>query len=297
MKRSVMRGVAVWVACGLLLVAGAPVVLAQEYTASPGDVLDISVLGEPEVSGPVTVSPDGTITLQLAGSLAVAGLTLPQLTEKVTTALKQYIKEPQVVVTIRQAASKKEFVYVLGQALHPGAYAFQDNWTVAELVAVAGGPAPGANLPKTMILRKNTTIPVDLQRLLVDGDASANVALQSGDVIILPESKNKVIVMGAVTKPGPYLFRDGDKVIDVLSAAGGPAPKAVTNNIGVVRREGDKPVVKPVNLDKFYKDGDAKQNVTLEPGDIVYVPEQRAFNWGTVLGGLNNLAYLLLLLK
>lgn len=297
MRRQMMPGAAVWIVCGLILASVAPVVSAQQYTASPGDVLDISVLGEPEVSGPVTVGPNGSITLQLVGDIPVAGLTLPQITQKVTTALKQYIKEPQLVVTIRQAASKREFVYLLGQAVHPGAYAYQENWTVAELVAVAGGPTPGANLPKTMILRKNTTVPVDLQSLLVDGNASANVDLEPGDVVILPESKNKVIVMGAVVKPGPYLFREGDKVVDVLSAAGGPGPKAATDNIGVVRREGDKPVVKPVNLNQFYKNGDAKQNVTLEPGDIVYVPEHKGFDWGALLGGLNNFGYLLLLLK
>jgi polysaccharide biosynthesis/export protein len=297
MTRHVVRIVALWMTCGLLLSGAVPAVFAQQYTASPGDILNISVLGEPEVSGPVTVSPTGTISLQLVGELQVGGLTLPEITEKVTTALKAYVKEPQVVVTIKQAADKKDFVYLLGQVSKPGAYVMQESWTVAELVAVAGGPTPGANLPKAMILRKNTTIPVDLQQLLVEGNASANVPLQTGDVVIVPESKNKVVVMGAVAKPGPYLFKQGDKVVDVLSAAGGPAPKAVLNNIGVVRREGDKPIVKPVNLDKFYKDGDDKQNVVLEPGDVVYVPEKKSFDWGTMLGGLNNLAYLLLLIK
>lgn len=297
MRGRVRRTLAIWVVCGLLVGAAVPVVLAQQYTASPGDVLTISVLGEAEVSGPVTVSPSGTITLQLIGEIPVGGLTLPQITDKLTSALKAYIKEPQVVVTIRQTADKKDFVYLLGQVGKPGAYTMPDTWSVAELIAVAGGPAPGANLTKAMILRKNTTIPVDLQALLVDGNASANVALEKGDVVIVPESKNKVVVMGAVAKPGPYLFRSGDKVVDVLSAAGGPAPKAVMSNIGVVRREGEKPVVKPVNLDKFYKDGDPTQNVALEPGDIVYVPEKKGFDWASMLGGLNNLAYLLLLIK
>ena len=297
MRRSALRSAAIWVVCGLLIAAVLPPVSAQEYTASPGDLLTISVLGESEVSGPVTVSPSGTITLQLVGEIPVGGLTLPQITDKLTTALKAYIKDPQVVVTIKQTADKKDFVYLLGQVGKPGAYAMPDTWTVAELIAVAGGPTPGANLPKAMILRKNTTIPVDLEALLVDGNASANVPLQKGDVVIVPETKNKVVVMGAVTKPGPYLFRDGDKVVDVLSAAGGPAPKAVVSNIGVVRRDGDKPVVMPVNLDKFYKDGDAKQNVALQPGDVVYVPEKKTFDWGSILSGLNNIGYLLLLVR
>ena len=297
MRRYALRSALIWVVCGLLFAAALPPVSAQEYTASPGDVLAISVLGESEVSGPVTVSPSGTITLQLVGEIPVGGLTLPQITDKLTTALKAYVKDPQVVVTIRQTADKKDFVYLLGQVGKPGAYAMPDKWTVAELIAVAGGPTPGANLPKAMILRKSTTIPVDLEALLIDGNASANVPLEKGDVVIVPETKNKVVVMGAVVKPGPYLFRDGDKVVDVLSTAGGPGPKAVVSSIGVVRRDGDKPTVMPVNLDKFYKDGDAKQNVALQPGDVVYVPEKKVFDWGALLGGLNNLGYLLLLVK
>jgi len=65
----------------------------------------------------------------------------------------------------------------------------------------------------------------------------------------------------------------------------------------VVRLEGAKPSVKPVNLDKFYKSADAAQNVTLQAGDVVYVPEQGGMGFGELLGSLNGLAYIFLLLK
>jgi len=296
-----MRGVAAGLALGLALLATVPPGLAQDltaqYTISPGDVLDISALGEPEVTGPVTVSPDGTITLQMVGQIPVAGLTLTQAADKLTTELRQYIKDPMVVVAVRQAATHRQFVYLLGQVLHPGAYEMQKGWTLAELVAVAGGPTPGASLPRALILRKDTTIPVDLEQLLVNGDASANVPLQAGDVVIVPESKNRVVIMGAVVRPGPYLFKDGDRVVDVLSEAGGPTPKAVTDQIGIVRQEGSKPRMTPVDLQKFYKDGDKSQNVLLLPGDVVYVPEKGGPDWSAVLSGLTGITYLLLLLK
>jgi polysaccharide biosynthesis/export protein len=301
MKTSMIRGVAAGLVLGLTLLAIVPPGLTQdlthEYTISPGDVLDISVLGEPELTGPVTVSPDGTIILQMVGQIPAAGLTLTQITDRLTTELRQYIKEPMVTVTVRQAASHRQFVYLLGQVFHPGAYEMQKGWTLAELVAVAGGPTPGASLPQALILRKETTIPVDLKQLIVDGDASANVSLEPGDVVIVPETKNKVVIMGGVAKPGPYLFKDGDRVVDVLSAAGGPTPKAVTNQIGVVREEGKKPTVLPVDLQKFYKDGDKSQNVLLLPGDIVYVPEKGGPDWSAVMSGLTGITYLFLLLK
>jgi len=299
MTPRIARHVAAALSLGLALFADAPPGMAQDtstqpYTIGPGDVLDVSVIGE--WTGPVMVNPDGKIMIPLVGEVAVAGLTLPEVTEKVTMELKKFIRDPKVMIGIRQTASRKQFVYLLGQVPRPGAYEMQKGWTVAELIAVAGGTAPGAALPHALVLRKDATIPVDLQQLLIEGNASANVSLEAGDVVIVPETKNRVVVMGGVLKPGPYLFRDGDHVVDALSAAGGPTPKAVLSDVGVVRLEGQKTAVKPVNLDKFYKSGDAAQNVPLQPGDVVYVPE-RGMNLWEYLASLSNAAYLFLLFR
>ena len=118
-------------------IATAPAAL--EYTISPGDMLNVSVLAEPEVSGTFAVAPDGTIMLQLVGQIHVSGLTLPQLSDKLTHALKKYIRKPQVAVSIQQSATRQQFVYLLGQVNHPGAYPMQTGWTVAALMATPGG--------------------------------------------------------------------------------------------------------------------------------------------------------------
>ncbi len=257
----------------------------QEYLVGPGDVLEVSVVGEPMVTGPVTVGPDGNIVIPLIGQVSVNGLTLPQVTDKITAALKGFIRDPQVVVAIRQAAPRRQFVYLLGQVAKPGVYEMQDGWAVAELIAVAGGPAPGAALSRAFILRKSESIPVNLEQLLIDGNTSANVPLSSGDLVIVPETKSRVVLMGAVAKPGPYVIKAGDRVIDVLSNAGGPAQGANTGEIGIIRQKESKPTVTPVNLDKFYKSGDLSQNLALEPGDIIYVPvKARGVDWGSILG-------------
>src|SRR5205807_10546500 len=117
-------------------------------------------------NAPAVVDPGGKIVIPLAGEIPVSGLALSQVTEKLTVALKPFIRDPQVMVSIRQAANRKQLVYLLGQVLHPGAYEIpgyevQWQWTVAELIAVAGGPLPGAALPKTVIMGKDTSIPVD----------------------------------------------------------------------------------------------------------------------------------------
>jgi polysaccharide biosynthesis/export protein len=256
----------------------------QEYKVGPGDVLEVSVVGEPMVSGAVTVNPDGNIVMQLIGTVPVNGLTLPEVTAKITTALKDFVREPQVVVAIRQASPRRQFAYLLGQVARPGAYEMQDGWTVAELVAVAGGPTSGAALSRAFIVRKSETIPVNLEQLLDSGNSSANVTLSSGDLVIVPQTKSRVVIMGKVAKPGPYGIKEGDRVVDVLSSAGGPTPGARTDQIGIIRQKDSKPVVTPVNLDMFYKSGDLSQNLALEPGDVIYVPEKTVINWAQILG-------------
>lgn len=292
-----MRGVAVLLVLGLMLLVFPTPALPQEYTVGPGDVLEVSVVGEPIVSGSVTVNPDGNIVMPLIGQIPVNGLTLPKVTDKITAALKDYVRDPHVVVAIRQASPRRQFAYLLGQVARPGVYEMQEGWTVAELIAVAGGPAPAAALSRSFILRKTETIPVNLEQLLIEGNPSANAPLSSGDLVIVPETKSRVVIMGAVAKPGPYLLKSGDRVVDVLSNAGGPTQNAGTHEIGIIRQKESKPTVTPVNLEKFYKSGDMSQNLALEPGDIIYVPEKaRGLDWGTVLQTLGGLVFPLIYL-
>jgi polysaccharide export outer membrane protein len=266
----------------------------QPYTVGPGDMLDVWTLGEPSASGTVTVDPDGNLTLPLTGQVAVGGLTVDQIAQKLAEVLKKYLRDPQVVVAIH-AAAQRNYVYLMGQVTHPGAYQWQKGWSLAQLFSIAGGPTPRAALGQALILRNNTTIPIDLQRLLLDGDTTANVPLRAGDVVMVPETKNQVTIMGAVGRPGQYTFRPGDRVVDVLSAAGGPVQGARVNDIGVVRVDTQDPkkgTVLHVNLDKYYKSGDLTQDVALLPGDVVYVPQHTGVNWLDVLGAITGVGIL-----
>lgn len=271
----------------VLLIASVSPAIAQGYTIRPGDILEISVLGEPTVSGPATVSPDGKLTLQMAGEIQAAGLTVSQLTQKITEALKQYVRDPQVVVSIR--SSHRLYAYVLGQVVRPGAYEIDRGWRISHLVAVAGGPARDAALARALVMRNEQTIPVDLDDVITQGNAGANLSLEAGDVVIVPEMRTRVVVMGGVQKPGPYMFKPGDRLVDILSAAGGLTPKASMAEIGVIRRQGQKAAVTRVDLSKFYKNGDVTQNVVLQPEDVVYVPEKNGIDWVSLLSPLATL--------
>lgn len=371
----------------VLLAAGIPWAGAQEYVIGAGDVVDIVVQGEPDLTRSYLVRPDGKITMPLVGEVEAAGLTSKALAEKLATALKRFVRDPQVSVVIRQAA-RRNFVYLLGQVTRPGAYEFLEGWTVAELLATAGGTTEKASLRRAVIMRRDQAIPIDLEQLLVKGNPRANAALQPGDVVIVsgiddrvhvlgevgkpgyhelkegdrildivtkaggvtlkgaperisilrpegavtvdlvallqkgqvdqnvamqpgdivfvPETENRVVVLGAVVKPGSYVFKAGDRVVDVISAAGGPGPKAALSEVGLIRQNGVQPAIQnastaqtpsvtPLNLDRFLKQGDTTQNVALRPGDVIYVPDRREINWGSILNMIQQLGLLLLL--
>lgn len=266
----------------LCVVALTPIRLsAQEYTARIGDVLDIVVVGEADLSRVVTISPEGNIFLPLIGDTHVAGLTIRQIEERLMLAFKRFLKDPKILVTFRQTMTDKEFVYVLGQVTRPGPYEYRRGWTVAELLAMAGGPTTRAALRRGVILRRATAIPVDLEKL-VAGDVSENRELVSGDVLVVPEisERERVLVLGEVARPGYQDLKEGDRVIDVITRAGGPTLKAAPEDIYVLRNGS----ALRANLETFLRDGDVSQNMLMEAGDVVHMPEtmRRALVLGEV---------------
>lgn len=266
----------------LCVVALTPIRLsAQEYAARIGDVLDIVVVGEADLSRVVTVTPEGNIFLPLVGDVHVAGLTIRQIEERLMLAFKRFLKDPKILVTFRQTMTDKEFVYVLGQVTRPGPYEYRRGWTVAELLAMAGGPTTRAALRRGVILRRATAIPVDLEKL-VAGDVSENRELVSGDVLVVPEisERERVLVLGEVARPGYQDLKEGDRVIDVITRAGGPTLKAAPEDIYVLRNGS----ALRANLETFLRDGDVSQNMLMEAGDVVHMPEtmRRALVLGEV---------------
>ncbi len=262
----------------------------QEYTLNPGDVVEIAVFGESDLSRTIAIRPDGKVNLPLIGDVEAAGLTPTQLSEKITTALKAYIKNPQVSISIREF--QRAYVYLVGQVTRAGSVEIQRGWTVLEVMGVAGGVTPRAALRRATLIRRGTgqVITLDLDRLLNKGDRTANAPVEPGDIIMVPALQNRVLVLGAVRAPGAHDMDEGARVFDAITMAGGPAERSVTNNIGIIRNGADgKTTVTTVSLDKFVK-GDQSQNVMLQNADIVYIPPDNSIRWTDVLGYLSGLS-------
>jgi polysaccharide export outer membrane protein len=124
-----------------------------DYKIGPQDILDINVFQVPDLSKSVQVDTGGKILLPLVGPIQAAGRTPFQLSQDITTALKRtYMKDPQVVVAVKEASSQK--VTVDGAVQQPGIYALQGPTTLMQAIALSHGvDAKLANLKKVAIIR------------------------------------------------------------------------------------------------------------------------------------------------
>lgn len=165
---------------------------APTYLIGPGDSLDITVWRQPELSTGVTVRPDGRISVPLVEDLLAAGTTPMALADEIEARLSEYLQDPQVTVTVASGlGDPSQQVRVVGEAAEPTALAYSSGMTLLDAIVAAGGLAREADGNASMIIRRrqgqSETIPVRLADLVRDGDSSANVPLQPGDVIIIPE--------------------------------------------------------------------------------------------------------------
>ncbi len=164
-------------------------------------------------------------------------------------------------------------IVALGQVARPGSYFLLEGQRLSDLMAATGGVTPRASMTKAFIMRDGQQMPVDLKRVLA-GDVAANLALRAGDMLIVPESKERIVVLGAVSKPGPYDLSENMTLIDALAVAGGTTDKSNLGGAQLIRLENGKPKATLLKADQVMQGKDIAGNVQLRDGDLIYVPER-----------------------
>ncbi len=159
------------------------------YVVGVEDVLQITVWKNESLSRELAVRPDGKISMPLLHDIQAAGLTPMQLQEKLSTALGEFMPNPEVAVTVTDVRSYR--ISVLGEVVKPGVLQLKSDTTVLEAIALAGGFRDFASPSKIVILRKNgdgqtNKIPFNYNRVVKDNRAEGNVTLKSGDVVVVP---------------------------------------------------------------------------------------------------------------
>ena len=102
----------------------------------PGDVFEVRVYGEEDLSGEYRVSSDGNINFPLVGKLGVDGKTATEISDEISARLTKFIKDPSVSVFVKEYQSKK--VYVYGRVQKAGTFPYEDGMNIIQAITLAG---------------------------------------------------------------------------------------------------------------------------------------------------------------
>jgi polysaccharide export outer membrane protein len=167
---------------------GKSVAVPTEYVIGPEDVLGVVFWRDTEMTGDVTVRPDGRITLPLIGDIDTTGLTPDQLKTVIHKAATKLIEDPTITVVVRQINSRK--VFVTGSVTTPGAYPLVGPRTVMQAIALAGGLTEYADKKNITVMRMDNgqqkTFRFNYNEVAKGRRLDQNIVLKPGDTIVVP---------------------------------------------------------------------------------------------------------------
>ncbi len=166
-----------------------PPTAADDYLIGSEDVLNINVWGEPQLSGVVTVRPDGKISTPLAGEIEASGRTPRQLQAGITERLQGFVSNPVVTVIVQEVRSRK--INVVGQVQRPGTYPLTGSMRVLDAIALAGGFREFAKVKNVYVLRTDPggtqqLLPFNYKQVVRGRNPEQNIELENGDTVVVP---------------------------------------------------------------------------------------------------------------
>lgn len=252
---------------GSLSTPSLPTSVISNTPVGMGDILRITVYGQPDLSAEVGVNDQGIINLPLIGALQVSGLKTSDIEKKIEQAYRdgKFLVNPEVSVDAVQVRS--QLVSILGDIYQPGRYVIPGHLSLLELLATAGGLQPTA-APYAIILRKNTDDPsksTEIHIPLSDPASGSfspkDIALENGDTVYI-ERKKLFYIHGEVNRPGEYPIEPEMNVMRAISIGGGMTQRASTWRISIYR-----------TTDGKSESMSAKLNTPVKAGDVIEIKE------------------------
>jgi len=254
----------------------------SDYAVGPGDLVSITFANAPELNGKYRITDSGDLAMPLLTSpLKAEGLTAMELGKRIAEALKaaKQLRDPIINVFVEEKHGRS--VTVVGAVAKPSVYPLERSATLLEVLSLAGGITPGAGATVTVVRKApssgNPTLQIDLSSLMRGEDPSLNVEVRAGDVVSVSTAP-VIYVVGAVVKPGAFVIQDASvsmSLLQALATAEGLQPIAARNRLVVFRQ---LPAAKerqniPIDLGKLM--AGKMPDPSLQPNDIVFVPESR----------------------
>lgn len=159
-----------------------------EYRIGAGDVLQLFVWKEPDLTREITVRFDGKVTVPLLGDIEAVGRTPQGLSDQISASLARFLAAPQVTLAVLQANSAR--FHVLGLVAKPGDFPLTRRTTILQALALAGGFKEFAKTDSILIIRQEgegeTALPFNYKKIEGGRDLSQDTVLRPGDTILVP---------------------------------------------------------------------------------------------------------------
>jgi polysaccharide export outer membrane protein len=299
----------------------------DSYRIGPGDLLDVRVYGRAELTREVRVTNEGRIRLPFLDEVQVACQTEAELSEKIATQYRKYLRDPQVDVFVREYKSQP--VSVIGSVMQPGRFQLQRRVRLLELLTFAGGPggsaggvvhvirgsapdfcevqavpavasvesSPGPSEADQSLAASQATIPISIDH----GDAQL-VAYRLRDVLVgNPESNpfvrpgdiisvpetDQIFVTGAVIKPGAIPMRSRLTLLQALGIAGGFQPDAARSRVRIIRLDPQTRTQQEIVYNIDEIQRRKAEDVVLLPNDVVHAPSSMPKSMGRGILGVS----------
>ncbi len=253
----------------------------ESLLIGPGDLLHITVLREPELDQRIRVLDSGAITLALAGSLQVEGLTPAQAASRIAGKYREgkFLLHPEVTVFVEEYATQT--VTILGQVAHPGTVRLAAPRSLIDVLSLAGGLTDYAD--RHIVVERKAEDGQPAQRIRAflpnraDDALNADVLVRPGDTVIVPKA-GIVYVLGDVARPGGYVMQNDSRltVLQAIALASGTSKTASERHVRLVRNVDG--ITQSLDLPLRDMERGRQPDVPLEANDILYVPFSLAKN-------------------
>jgi protein involved in polysaccharide export with SLBB domain len=212
------------------IVATGDLPLPNEYQISLGDVIGVVLSGSKVQIFDMKVQLDGTVFFPELGSISVVGESFLEVKNKFRNLIEQSYIGVSIDLSLKDLSAKK--ITIVGAVNSPGTYLVNPFTTISNSLAYSGGIQQIGSLRNIRLLRSNgDSFIFDLYDLLIDGNRTNDITIESGDVIVVGAASKFISINGKVKRPGTYEILPGEDLSDLMKFALGFASGANTNKI------------------------------------------------------------------
>jgi len=248
-----------------LLVAAPAWSADNDYRMGTGDVVRITVYGNPDLTTEARVGEDGGITFPLIGAVKAAGQTPAAAEKEISTRLAKggFIVDPNVNLNIVQYRGQQ--ISVLGRVNRPGKYVLEKVSRVTDALALAGGVIVDAADTVTLVRTRDGKTEyrdIDVIALFKPGGEASNERVQDGDIINVARQP-MFYIYGEVQRPGTFRLEQNMNLVQALSLGGGVTARGTQKGIRILRRDANGGM----------QELEAKLADPVKKDDVIYVKE------------------------